>query len=202
MQPQPLSRETSYRLIQQVHGKVQFGLRFQPLAQGAAHEAAILTGGAKDHLRQDRFVELHQRRAGRQQEVQFFAKHTHNISGQIFARPIWRVGETVQPHGASQQVGPRQGHLDRLAGRGPGELQFPGRQRLAPANLSENHGMPDFRGGYIEGPEFRFELVRVVHHRRQVAQWNELAVVQQAAHEAGIAVSSLFPVGQNIDARA
>src|SRR6185503_3079838 len=40
------------------------------------------------------------------------------------------------------------------------------------------------------------------HHRGQIGQWNELAVVQTAANKTSITIPALFAVGNDIDARA
>ena len=62
--------------------------------------------------------------------------------------------------------------------------------------------MADLRCGDVERAELHLELLWVVDHRRQVAEGDELAVVEQAADESGVAVASLLAVGDDVHARA
>ena len=75
-------------------------------------------------------------------------------------------------------------------------------QRPAPAQLSVDHRVTDLRRGDVQGAELSLELLGVVNHGGQVAQGDELAVVQQAANEAGVAVSALLAVGEDVNASA
>lgn len=61
--------------------------------------------------------------------------------------------------------------------------------------------MAHFPRGDIERPKLLLELRGVLHEREQVGQGDELAVVQQPAHETRVAVTALFAVGDDVDPR-
>ena len=73
------------------------------------------------------------------------------------------------------------------------------RHRAAPAKSAVDDRMTDIACGDIEGSEVSLELRRIVDHCSQVAEWNELTVVQDATDEAGVVVPPLFPVRQHLD---
>ena len=72
----------------------------------------------------------------------------------------------------------------------------------AATQTAVNNGVTDLGGWDVQGAKLLFELIRVVDHRREVAEGNKLAVVQQATHEAGIAVPPLLAIGQHVGAGA
>jgi hypothetical protein len=61
--------------------------------------------------------------------------------------------------------------------------------------------MPDGRGGDIQRVHLCLELLRVVDQRQQVRERNQLAVVEEPAHEARVVVPALLPVGHDVDPR-
>ena len=57
-------------------------------------------------------------------------------------------------------------------------------------------------GGHVQGAELAVELVGVVDHGGEVAEGDELAVVEQAADETGVVVAPLLAVGDHVDTGA
>ena len=55
---------------------------------------------------------------------------------------------------------------------------------------------------HVQRAQFLLEVFGIVDQRQQVGERNELAVVQPAADEAGVAVAALLAVGDHIDFRA
>ena len=76
------------------------------------------------------------------------------------------------------------------------------REGKAPPQLPVGDRVTDFGSRDVEGSELHLELLRVVDHRRQIAEGDELAVVEQAADEARVAVASLLAVRDDVHARA
>ena len=133
--------------------------------------------------------------------MRLLAQHPHHVAGELLARLVGAISEAVEPHHAREQVGPRQRDLQRDVRAGRGELQLVNGERQAPPERPVDHRMAHLRGRYVEGAEFLLELGRVVDHRGEVAERDQLAVVEAPAHEAGVVVAALLAVGHDLGAR-
>ena len=69
-------------------------------------------------------------------------------------------------------------------------------------SLAVDDGMTYLAGGNVQSAQLLFELVGVVDHCGKVSEGDELAVVEEAAYEASIAVAALLAVGDHIDTGA
>ena len=132
--------------------------------------------------------------------MQFFAQHADDVFGQCFARVVGAVGDALHPHGARQQIRAGQGDLDRSVSQFGEKRGLVHGQRAAPAQRTEHRWVPHLAGGDVQGAQFALEFFRVVHVGEQVGDRNQLAVVQQAADEAGVIVAALFAVGEHVHA--
>ena len=75
------------------------------------------------------------------------------------------------------------------------------RNRLAAADRAEHSRVAHVTRGYVKRTQFALEFFGVIHQRQQIGQRNELAIIQNAADKAGIAVAALLAVGHHIHTR-
>ena len=79
------AREAGDGLVDELAREIQLTGRVALLAEGAAHEAPRVLGAGEDHLGQHGLVELHQRRAGGEEEMDLLPQHAHDVAGQVLA---------------------------------------------------------------------------------------------------------------------
>ena len=156
----------------------------------------------KHDLGQDGLVELHHRRAGGEQEVELLPEDPDDIAGEVLAGVVGHLLQAVEPHGAGEQVRAGQGDLDRSFREPLHELELVNGEGAAAAKVAEDDGVAHLCGGDVKGAELPLEVVRVVHHGGEVAEGDELAVVEEATDEAGVAVAALLAVGEDAGAGA
>jgi hypothetical protein len=139
------------------------------LAQRPAHEAPRILGTREHDLRQHRLVELDERGARRQQEVDLLAKHADDILGEVLTRPADAVGNALYPHDPRQKVQPGSAIFTGLSVSGPDTLQLVDGQRSAPPDRLEDGRMPR-RRRHVERFELRRELFGIVDQGEQVRE--------------------------------
>ena len=100
------------------------------------------------------------------------------------------------------RYGPGQRDFDGTFGALADELELVDGEGAAAAEATEDDGVADLCSGHVEGAEFPLERVRVVDHGGEIAEGDELGVVEEAADEAGVAVAALLAVGQHVNAGA
>ena len=154
-----------------------------------------------DHLGQDGFVELDERRTAREQMVDLLAQHPHHVVGEGVARGVGPVGDALEPHHAREAVGARDRDLHRALGQAPREGQLVRRDRPAAGQLPEHRGVTDLRRGDVERAELLLQLGRVVDERQEVGQRDQTAVVEAPADEVRVRVAALLAVGHDVGAR-
>ena len=204
MQRQPLARQAFEGAVQERSSELELLGLGTLFAQGAAHERAVAAGPTPvDDLGEHRFVELHDGRPRREQGLDLLAKHAHHVVGQFLPRLVDTVRDAFEPHRPGQQIRSRQGDLHRPVGQAPDRLELVHGQWASgvAGEPPENGRVADGLGGDVEGPQLAGELVGVLHVGEQVDDRDELAVLEPAADEAGVAVPALFSVGHEIDAR-
>ena len=172
------------RGVQSSPGEAELREGVALLAQGAAHEAPAVLLAGEDDLGEHGLVELHEARAGREQEVDLLAQHAHDVRGQILARAIRALGDALHPHRAREEIRAGQGDLHRPVGERAREGELVNRQGPAPAEAPEHDGMAHVGGGHVERSQLRLEHLGIVDQRQQAGERDELAVVEAAAHEA------------------
>ena len=195
-------RQAGDDVVDERFGERQFLVGFAFFAQRAAHEGAVVGRAAEHHFGQDGLVQLDEADARGQQKMQFFAQDADDVFGQCFARVVGAVRDALHPHRTGQQVRAGQGDLDRRLGQFGEKRGLVHGQRAAPAQRAEHRGMSHLAGRHVQGAQFALEFFRVVHVGQQVGDRNQLAVVQQAADEAGVVVAALFAVREDADAGA
>ena len=201
VQGEARGRQAGHRLGDQGPCEAQLRQRVALLAQGAAHEAPAALGAGEDDLGEHGLVELDEARAGCEQEVNLLAQHAHDVRGQVLARAVRAVGDALHPHRAREEIRAGQGHLHRPVGERAREGELVNRQGPAPAEAPEHGGMAHLGGGHVERSQLGLEHLGIVDQGQQVGEWDELAIVEAAAHEARVVVAPLLAVGHHVDAR-
>src|SRR5439155_14312668 len=112
------------------------------------------------------------------------------------------IRDAFHPHRAREEIGPGNGDLHGTVGQGPRELVLVDGQRTAAAEWPPDGGMTHLGRGDVERAQLRFEFRRVVDQRYEVDERDELAVVEEAAHEARVVVTALLTVGDDVDTGA
>ena len=202
VQRQALARKAFQHRIQQIARKRQLFSRRARFGQRAAHERPLVLGARKHHFGQHRLIKLHQRGAGLHQLGQLFAQHAHDVLGDVFAAGVGLVRNAFHPHGARQQVRPRQRHLHGPLRHAAGKVHFVRDQRARSRQRAEHGGVAHVGGGNVQRAQLGLELFRVIDQRQQIGQRDQLAVVQTAGDKAGVAVAPLLAVGDDIHASA
>ena len=131
--------------------------------------------------------------------MELFPKDAYDVPGEVFTGLVGEVGEAVEPHGAGEEVGAREGDLDGPISALGGEFKLVEGERPASAEFAVNDWVANLSGWHVEGAQLLFELVGVVDHSGEVGEWDELAVVEEAAYETGVAVAALLSVGYHVD---
>ena len=134
--------------------------------------------------------------------MQLLAEDADDIDGEVVAGLVWGAAEAVEPHGAGQQVGAGEGDLDGRLVAGADEGELVGGEGSGTAQGAVDDGVAHLASGHVEGAQLAVELVGVVDHGGQVAEGDELAVVEEATDEAGVVVAALLAIGDDIDAGA
>jgi hypothetical protein len=83
VQGEPAAREPGHHLPDQRPRELELGARVAFLAERAAHEAPGVLGPGEDDLGEHGLVELDERHAGGQQEVELLARDAHDVLGQV-----------------------------------------------------------------------------------------------------------------------
>ena len=177
-------------------------MALSPFSDSAPHmKLRWLLGAAEHDLGQHRLVELHQRHAGGEQIGELLAQHAHDVLGECSRVVVGVVGDALHPHRAREQVRARQRDLDRRV-----------RQRAQRSRARAARAAGCGRAGRTRrdgGPRRPARRARaapaancsgIVDQRQQVGERDQLAVVEAAADEAGVAVAPLLAVGDHVDA--
>jgi len=197
---EPTRRQSGGDPSQQSLGERQLLGHVAAGSERAAHEAAIPGHGAPEHhLGKDRLVELDERGASRQQEVQLLAKDPDHVVRQRFPVGVSRVGDALHPHGAGQEIGAGERDLHGKRRALAEELELVDGDGTAPGEGAEDRRVAHLARRDVECPEFPLELVRVLHVRKQVGDGHELAVVETGRDEARVVVPALLSVRHHVD---
>ena len=71
--------------------------------------------------------------------------------GEVFTGLVGEVGEAVEPHGASEEVGAGEGDLDGPVGAFGGEFKLVESEGLASAELAVDDRVAHLARGHVEG---------------------------------------------------
>ena len=75
---------------------------------------------------------------GGEEEVELFPKDAYDVPGEVFTGLVGEVGEAVEPHGAGEEVGAREGDLDGPISALGGEFKLVEGERPASAEFAVN----------------------------------------------------------------
>ena len=133
---------------------------------------------------------------------QLFTQHPHDIGGEVFAVRVGAIRDAFHPHRAGEEIRAGQCDLHRPVGERLHVVKLPHRNRLAAPERAEHCRVAHITGRHIERAQFTLELFRIIDQRQQVGQWNQLAVVENAADEARVTVAALLAVRHHVDTGA
>ena len=131
--------------------------------------------------------------------MELLPEHPDDVLGQVLSRAVGAVGDALHPHRAGQEIGAGQRHLRRPVGERAHERSFVDREGPRAAERAEHGRMAYLGGRHVERLHLGLELRRIVHQRQEIGQRDEPAVVEAAAHEAGVVVAPLLAVGHRVD---
>lgn len=127
-----------------------------------------------------------------------FTQDTSHVAGKLLTVEVGAIGDALHPHCAGQQVRAWEADLHRSIGEAPDEPRFVHGERPMPPQRAEHGGMPHLTRGHIERPELALELLWIADIWQEIRDRDQLAVLQQAADEAGIVIAPLLVVGDHV----
>ena len=126
--------------------------------------------------------------------MEFLTQDPDHIRGEFFPRVIGPIGDALHPHRAGEEIGAGQSDFDRAGGQAVEKSCLVDAKRLTATQRAKHRRMADFAGRDIECTQLTLEFFGVIDVRQQVGNRNQLAVVEQPAHEAGVIVPTLLTV--------